>query len=80
MRRDRVVHIPVVVGGAGSGVGPIFGLILTVIAIAVLIVVAIDRAYPAPHYQPVTSCEPFCPLTTVAYTPPPAEFPFGGEQ
>lgn len=80
MRRDRVVHIPVVVGGAGGGVGAIFGLILAVTVLAVLIVVAVSCAYPAPHYQPVTSCEPFCPLTTAAYTPPPAEFPFGGEQ
>ena len=80
MRRDRVVHIPVVVGGPGGGVGAMFGLVGAVIVIAVLIVVAVECAYPAPHYQVPTSCAPFCSPTTAAATTPPAEFPFGGER
>jgi uncharacterized membrane protein len=80
MRRDRVVHIPVVVGGAGGGVGAMLGVVGAVIVIAVLIVVAVECTYPAPHFQPVTSCAPFCTPTTAAATTPSAEFPFGGER
>ena len=80
MGRDRVVHIPVVVGGAGGGVGAMFGLVGAVITIAVLIAVAVVRTHPAPRHQPVTSCVPFCPVSTVTAATPPAEFPFGGER
>lgn len=75
--RERVVHVPVVVGG--GGVGAMFGAIATVIAIGVLIAVAVERTHPAPHYQPPTSCA-FCTPTTAAATTPPAEYPLGGER
>jgi hypothetical protein len=80
MRRDRVFHIPVVGAGAGGGVGAMFAWVGAVIVIAVLILVAVVRTHPAPHFQPVTSCAPFCSPTTASATTPPAEFPFGGER
>ena len=80
MTRDRVVHIPVVVGGAGGGVGAMFALVGAVIVIAVLVLVAVVRTHPAPHFQPVTGCAPFCSPTTATVATPPAEFPFGGER
>ena len=82
MTRERVVSIPVVVGGSGSGggVGAMFALVGAVIAIAVLVLVAVVQTHPAPHFQPVTNCEPFCSPTTVTVATPPAEFPFGDEQ
>lgn len=60
MTRERVVSIPVVVGGSGGGVGAMLGAIVAVVFGAVLIAVMVELTYPDQPHQPVTDCRPFC--------------------
>lgn len=62
MTRERVVSIPVVVGGSGSGggVGVMLGAILAVIVVAIAALITVELAFPDQPHQPVTDCRPFC--------------------